>query len=216
MKTMGLRRLLLVSPKTYPHADATARASGADDVLADARVCDSLAEAIAGCHYVFGLSARQRSIPWPRMSPRECATFSQQQTDAEIALVFGREHSGLSNEELEACHYHVAIDADPAYPSLNLAAAVQILCYELRMAGLNGEAVAPASLPATVDDVERFIQHLEQVMVESCFLDPARPGHIVRRMRRLYAKAQPDTQDINILRGILTAVQKRHAIDNNS
>ncbi len=214
MKTMGLTRLMLVSPKFYPDADATARASGADDVLANAVVCDNLGQALAGCHYVFGLSARQRTIPWPQMSARQCASYVAEQDGAEIALIFGREHSGLSNEELEACHYHVTIDANPDYPSLNLAAAVQIMCYELRLAGSEQPVVKSGCLPAPVDELERFFAHLEQVMVEVGFLDPQQPGHIMRRLRRLYSKAQPDKQDINILRGVLSAVQKRQP--NNS
>ncbi len=212
MKTMGLERLVLVAPKSYPHADATARASGADDVLANAKVCTSLAQALQGCHYVFGLSARERTIPWPQMSPRQCADYAAKQGEAELALVFGREHSGLTNEELEACHYHVSIDANPDYPSLNLAAAVQIMCYELRLAGLSltsSEAVIKVgSLPAPVDELERFFGHLEQVMIDVEFLDPEQPGHIMRRLRRLYIKAQPDKQDINILRGVFSATQR--------
>jgi len=208
MKTMGCKRLVLVSPKSYPDADATARASGADDVLANAIVCENLEQALSGCHYVFGLSARQRTIPWPQMSPRECARYAAEQDSAEIALVFGREHSGLTNDELEACHYHVQIDANPDYASLNLAAAVQILCYEMRMASLEQVAPKDNSLPAPVDELERFFVHLEQVIVEVEFLNPEQPGYIMRRLRRLYTKAQPDKQDINILRGVLSAVQR--------
>jgi len=208
MKTMGFERLVLVEPKSYPNADATARASGADDVLANAVVCDSLEQALTGCHYVFGLSARERTIPWPQMSPCECAQYSADHSEAEIALVFGREHSGLTNGELEACHYHVQIDANPNYPSLNLAAAVQIMCYELRLAGAEG-VVKGDVLPAPVEELERFFEHLEQVMIDVEFLNPEQPGHIARRLRRLFLKAQPEKQDINILRGVLSAVQKR-------
>jgi len=207
MKTMGFKHLVLVEPKHYPHADATARASGADDVLANATVCSSLEQAITGCHYVFGLSARQRTIPWPQMSPRECAQYSADQGDAEIALVFGREHSGLTNEELEICHYHVSIDANPDYPSLNLAAAVQIMCYESRLAA-STVSVKGGALPAPVEDLERFFEHLERVMIEVEFLNPQQPGHILRRLRRVFVKAQPDKQDVNILRGVLSAVQR--------
>ena len=214
MKTMGLQRLVLVSPKSYPHADATARASGADDVLANAQVCTSLAQALQGCHYVFGLSARERTIPWPQMSPRQCADYAAEQGEAELALVFGREHSGLTNEELEACHYHVSIDANPDYPSLNLAAAVQIMCYELRLASVQ-PLIKVGSLPAPVDELERFFEHLEQVMIDVEFLDPEQPGHIMRRLRRLYMKAEPDKQDINILRGVFSAVQRTLGVQKN-
>jgi len=214
MKTMGLQRLVLVSPKSYPHADATARASGADDVLANAQVCTSLAQALQGCHYVFGLSARERTIPWPQMSPRQCADYAAEQGEAELALVFGREHSGLTNEELEACHYHVSIDANPDYPSLNLAAAVQIMCYELRLASVQ-PLIKVGSLPAPVDELERFFEHLEQVMIDVEFLDPEQPGHIMRRLRRLYIKAQPDKQDINILRGVFSAAQRALGVQKN-
>ncbi|MBL4851673.1 MAG: RNA methyltransferase [Gammaproteobacteria bacterium] len=214
MKTMGLQRLVLVSPKSYPHADATARASGADDVLANAQVCTSLAQALQGCHYVFGLSARERTIPWPQMSPRQCADYAAEQGEAELALVFGREHSGLTNEELEACHYHVSIDANPDYPSLNLAAAVQIMCYELRLASVQ-PLIKVGSLPAPVDELERFFEHLEQVMIDVEFLDPEQPGHIMRRLRRLYMKAEPDKQDINILRGVFSAAQRALGVQKN-
>ena len=208
MKTMGLKRLYLVTPKFYPHADATAMASGADDLLTQAVVCDTLDQAVAGCHYVFGLSARDRTIPWPQMSPRECAAFSAEQDEADIALIFGREHSGLTNEELQRCHYHVQIDANPEYPSLNLAAAVQVMCYEIRSAGRAEAAVKKGALPAPAEELERFLLHLEKVIVDVGFLDPQQPGHIMRRLRRLYSKAQPDKQDINILRGVLSAVEK--------
>ncbi len=214
MKTMGLERLVLVLPKSYPHANATARASGADDVLANAQVCTSLAQALQGCHYVFGLSARERTIPWPQMSPRQCADYAAEQGEAELALVFGREHSGLTNEELEACHYHVSIDANPDYPSLNLAAAVQIMCYELRLASVQ-TLIKAGSLPAPVDELERFFEHLEQVMIDVEFLDPEQPGHIMRRLRRLYIKAQPDKQDINILRGVFSAAQRALGVQKN-
>lgn len=204
---MGLSKLYLVEPKLFPHAEATAMASGADDLLAKAMVCDTLDKALADCHTVFGLSARERTIAWPQMSPRQCAQFSAEH-DSEIAFVFGREHSGLTNDELERCHYHVTIDANPEYPSLNLAAAVQIMCYETRMAAMGASPAKTGNLPAPVEDVERYFEHLERVITDVGFLDPKQPGHIMRRLRRLFTKAQPDKQDINILRGVLSAVEK--------
>ncbi len=206
MKTMGLNQLYLVEPKSFPHAEATAMASGADDLLAQTKVCKDFDEAIADCHSVFGLSARKRTIPWPQMNPRQCAEYCAE-NEENIALVFGREHSGLTNDELERCHYHVTIDANPDYPSLNLAAAVQIMTYEMRQANTSAAIANTGSLPAPVQDMERYFDHLERVLIRVGFLNPQQPGHIMRRLRRVFSKAKPDKQDINILRGVLTAVE---------
>jgi TrmH family RNA methyltransferase len=212
MKTMGLDELGLVAPKRYPSAEATARASGADDLLDRAAVYPGLHEALAGCHLVVGASARVRSIPCPMLGPRECATMiAGQASGSRAAVLFGNEQSGLSNAELDRCQYLVRIPANPDYSSLNLAAAVQIIAYELRMASElpSGEVDQGRPVPVDSAEMERFYRHLEQVLVELEFLDPGNPRQLMRRLRRLYNRAGPDGNEMNILRGILTATQQK-------
>ncbi len=213
MKTMGLTQLHLVNPRLFPHADATARASGADDVLAAAKVCADLDEALAGCRLVVGASARSRSIPCPVIGPAECARMAADaSSQGEVAMLFGCEQSGLSNSEIDRCQYLVQIPTNPDYGSLNLAAAVQILCYEVRVALLDLQDVNGASgvhVPVSADEMERFYVHLEQTLVQLGFLDPANPRHLMRRLRRMYNRARPDENEVNILRGILSATQER-------
>ncbi len=215
MKNMGLSRLVLTRPALFPHAEATARASGADDLLYQAQVVDSLDAALAGCGLVVGSTARRRSLSAPELDPRACAEgLLDACQHGPVALVFGRERTGLTNEELDRCHFLVRIPTDPAYSSLNLAAAVQVLAYELRMAALNRDEVADppapgAPPPAPADELERFYEHLETVLMETGFLNPANPRQLMRRLRRLYNRARPDQNEINILRGILTAVGER-------
>jgi TrmH family RNA methyltransferase len=207
MKTMGLDRLCLVSPKLFPHADATARASGADDVLAAATVCTDINTALQGCRLVIGASARSRSIPCPVIRPAECARKAAAESEqGEVALLFGCEQSGLSNAEIDRCQYLVQIPTNPEYGSLNLAAAVQILGYEIRVAHEDtGVGQLTEHVPASADEMERFYEHLEQTLVELEFLDPGNPRQLMRRLRRLYNRARPDENEINILRGILAA-----------
>ncbi|MCF6323359.1 MAG: tRNA (cytosine(32)/uridine(32)-2'-O)-methyltransferase TrmJ [Gammaproteobacteria bacterium] len=215
MKNMGLASLYLVEPKVFPSAEATSRASGADDVLAQAVVCNSLDEALAECSLVVGASARLRSITWPQLDPRECAAkVVAECANGPVALVFGREHSGLTNAELSRCHYLVNIPTNPEYPSLNIAAAIQVIAYEVRMTQ-EKDGVVVAKRPdsddaefATMKEVEQFYAHLEEVMVQSEFLDPAKPKFLMHRLRRVYNRARLEKQELNILRGILTAVQK--------
>lgn len=212
MHTMGLSRLYLVNPKHFPCAEATARASGADDLLAQAEVYESLPQAIAGCRIVFGMSARSRNISWPSLEARACGALAAAEAVAgEVAMVFGREHSGLSNAELDYCNYLVHISTNPEYGSLNLAAAVQVIAYEVRMAVMAGTCLplkSPTELPpALTDEIEGFLRHLEQTLVEIGFLDPSRPRLLMRRLRRLFFRARLDVQEVNILRGILTAAQ---------
>jgi len=214
MKNMGLSRLVLVSPRQFPADEATARASGADDVLADAQVVGSLDEAIAGCTLVCGTTARDRSIEWPTSSPREFAGQLVSEADTgDIAVVFGRESGGLTNSELDRCHVRVAIPANELYPSLNLACAAQVLAYEIRCAGLTAAGsdadIDSSELPVGAEDMERFYRHLEEVLVEIDFLDPGQPKKLMRRLRRLFNRAAPIANEMNILRGILTAVQQR-------
>lgn len=213
MKNMCLERLYLVEPNDFPSAEATSRASGADDLLARAVVCSTLEEALAGCHFVAGTSARSRSIAWPVMAPRECAArLVEESSVGDVALVFGREHSGLTNEELERCHYLVNIPSNPNYSSLNLGAAVQVLVYELMMAEPLARPVAVGEEGrelATADEMESFFGHLEQTLVELEFLDSNQPRKLMRRLRRLFNRARPDQTEVNILRGILSAAQGR-------
>jgi tRNA (cytidine32/uridine32-2'-O)-methyltransferase len=213
MKNMELDRLYLVRPHHFPHEESTARASGADDVLAAATVCSSLQEALAGCQLVFGASARsRRTIPWPQVDARGCAGIVRQQGgEGEVALVFGREHSGLSNDELELCNYLVHIPTNPDYSSLNVAAAIQVVAYELHMARLGEWQGTPSNkedVPASADEVEGFFAQLEQTLVATEFLDPDNPRQLMRRLRRLFNRVRLEKAEVNILRGILTSVMK--------
>ncbi len=221
MKNMGISRLILVDPQDFPSENAVARASGATDILNNAQVVGTLEEALAGCTLVLGTSARDRRIPWPLLDPRECAASCLEQAGAgaEVALVFGREDAGLTNEELQRCHFHVHIPSDPEFGSLNLAAAVQVLTYEVRMAwlALQGKPTKMAKLEttamhstevATADEMELFYSHLEAVLVKIGFLDPLKPRHLMPRLRRLYGRSAVSKLEMNILRGILTETDK--------
>lgn len=209
MKTMCLDRLYLVRPARFPSAEASARASGAADVLQRATVTDRLEEALSGCGLVIGASARQRALPWPLLGPRDCArrivTEAQQGV---VAVVFGNEQSGLSNAELKHCHLLTQIPANPDYSSLNLAMAVQVIAYEIRVAA-GGEATLPIRREtplATSEQLEHLFAHLERVLRGSDFLDPANPKHLMLRLRRLFNRAELDENEVAILRGILSAV----------
>jgi tRNA (cytidine32/uridine32-2'-O)-methyltransferase len=215
MKNMGLQRLTLVKPKRFPDDEAVWRSAGATDVLEKAVVVETLEEALADCSLVVGTSARDRRIPWPVIDPRECAEqVTPQLANQKMALVFGREDRGLTNEELHKCNFHVHIPTNSEYSSLNLAAAVQVLSYELRMACLHQDS--SASQPtrewdrpyATAGELELFYQHLEQTLIEIDFLDPGNPRQLMARLKRLYSRVRPDRMEVNILRGMLTAVQK--------
>jgi TrmH family RNA methyltransferase len=221
MKNMGLSKLVLVDPVDFPSPEARARASGADDILDAAQVVATLEEALVGCSLVVGTSARDRRIPWPLLDPRECGRTSVEQAQAggEVALVFGREYAGLTNEELQRCQYHVHIPSNPEFSSLNLAAAVQVLVYEARMAWLELEGLPSKvekvettamlnAMPVTVDELERYYEHLEGTLVEIGFLDPEKPRHLMSRLRRLYGRANISKLEMNILRGILTETQR--------
>jgi tRNA (cytidine32/uridine32-2'-O)-methyltransferase len=215
MKNMGLRHLYLAAPLDFPHREATYRAVQASDILDAARVTETLQEAVADCSLVIGTSARERRIQLPQLSPREfgprCIAMP---AGEQIALVFGREDSGLSNEELRLCHAHVHIPTSVRYTSLNLAAAVQLLSYELRMAAL-GALGSTASAPdwdeplATVEGMERFYAHLEITLTEIGFLNPAAPRQLMTRLRRLFNRVRMDQMELNILRGMLTEIRKR-------
>ncbi|MBX8588387.1 tRNA (cytosine(32)/uridine(32)-2'-O)-methyltransferase TrmJ [Pseudomonas cichorii] len=217
MKNMGLSRLVLVEPRVFPSPEADARASGAGDILEGAQVVATLEEALVGCSLVLGTSARDRSLPWPMLDPRESGVKVVEQAGqgAEVALVFGREHAGLTNEELQRCHYHVHIPSDPAFSSLNLAAAVQVLAYEVRMSWLAAQELTAAPVAtarnaelATMDEMEGFYGHLEAALVDIAFLDPEKPRHLMARLRRLYGRSEVERSELSILRGILTETQK--------
>jgi len=211
MKNMGVRDLALVNPKHFPHEDATARASGAEDILDNARRFATLPEAISDCVYVAGASARSRTINWPSMGPRECAArLTSEMSQGTVAAVFGPEKSGLSNEDLDHCNTLLTIPTDPGFSSLNIAMAVQVFTYELRSAQLidEGPVFEAEAPPATSEEMEYFYTHLEQVLRDIRFLDPDNPRHLMRRMRRLFIRARPDHNEINILRGILTAIDR--------
>lgn len=211
MKNMGLKRLYLVRPEHFPDAEVTARAAGANDLLANAVVVETLEQALVNCRLVIGTSARSRTLPWPMLSPRQCAEKIALETgEDEVAIVFGQERSGLSNEELADCHYHVQIPTDPNYSSLNLAQAVQVLAYELRTIVI-GEYNEPARTEkrATADAMHAFYKHLEKVLIELKFLDPDCPKQLMHRMKRLFNRAQVEELEMNILRGILSAIEKK-------
>jgi tRNA (cytidine32/uridine32-2'-O)-methyltransferase len=210
MKTMGLSDLALVAPKTFPSEEATARASGADDVLANATVASTLVEAVHDCGFVVGASARLRGLRWPVVDPRTCAEEIWRHVGRDkTAIVLGPEQSGLTNEDLARCQRLVHIPTDPDFGSLNLAMAVQVLCYELRMARVASE-VSVAELRdaplATVEELERFHEHLERVLTEAGFLHPDHPRQLRLKLRRLFLRAALDRNEINILRGSLAAL----------
>jgi len=213
MKVMGLTRLHLVTPKIFPHADATARASGADELLQHATLHASLDSAIAGCGLVLGTSARLRSLAMPQLDARAAARRALSESGQhEVALLFGRERYGLTNEEMQRCHMLVHIPSNPDYSSLNLAQAVQIIGYELRMAALGGDGQVLDALgwdPVDGLQMERFYEHLQQTLIDIRFLNPEQPKKLMMRLRRLFNRARPDQNEINILRGILTAAQQR-------
>lgn len=210
MKTMGFARLVLVNPKCFPDAQATAMASGAGDVLASAQIVSSLSEALQGVTLALALTARRRDLAtaplWARDGAAELAAAK-----GEVALVFGNETSGLSNEELALCSRWATIPANPEYSSLNLAAAVQLLCYELRIA-LGAVPSAPtftaAGTPATHDEVEGLMAHLEGEAVASGFLDPDNPRRLMLRLRRLFARTALEKEEVNILRGLLASFRQ--------
>ena len=211
MKNMGLASLVLVNPKRFPVVVAFALAAGAIDVLEHARVVDSLAEAIGDCVVAYALSARVREWGLETIAVREAAAAALADArSGEVAFVFGNEASGLTNEELLACQHHVRIPTDPGWSSLNLAQAVQVVAYELRMA-LTGGAISEARAEplATVAELEGLYGHLEKASLESGFLDPANPGRLAERYRRLFARGRVEREELNIIRGLLNALSKR-------
>jgi len=214
LRVMGLRELVLVRPHAFPHADATAMAAGADDILAQARVCTTLDEALADARLVFGTSARRRSLAWPECDARAAAASATTEAGP-AAFLFGRERSGLTNAELDTCHCLLHVPTANDYGSLNLAQAVQIVAYELRMATVAAPTSAPPSPPApatgepmpTHEDMQRLYTHLETTLTEIGFLDPDNPRLLMRRLRRFFHRSRPSALEVNILRGMLRAAQ---------
>jgi TrmH family RNA methyltransferase len=209
MKTMGFHDLVLVNPPAeFPNNEARQMASGAQDVLAGARIAGTLAEAVEGCGLVVASSARYFRLGVPELDPRQCA--AQVLSAARVqtaALVFGPERSGLTNAELELCHAITYIPANPDYTSLNLAQAVQLIAYELRMAEPYSRTLPPPEAPlARPEDLQLFYAHLERVLLGSGFLDPANPRHLMRRLKRLFNRTRLDSNELNILRGILSSL----------
>ena len=226
MKTMGLVKLVLVAPKTYPHPDIDALAAGATDLIEHIEIVDTLEEAIKDCHIVFGTSARSRTIPWPLLDARPAAELSlkavatQQQ---EVAVIFGREDRGLTNEELAMANYHVTIPVNTDYGVLNVAQAIQVICYEMRMAAMEFTAkiADPEAKMHVTDDVdmqwdeplvthehmEQFYPHIEKMLADIEFMDPKNPRLLPLRLRRLFGRIQLDRMEYHLLRGIFSRVQ---------
>ncbi len=212
MKTMGLNSLKLVAPKDYPSAEATARAAGADDVLASADVTHSISTSIDKSTLVFGTTARDRSEKWPIVSPREAAKLVANEVAAggRVSILFGRERSGLDNQELASCHQLIRIPVNPEYSSLNLAAAVQVLAYELRL--LSDSQSPPENDKetelASMGDQDAFLQQLDQVMQQTGYLEVDHPGLVRFHLRRLLLRALPTSKEIKMLHGILRSIRK--------
>jgi tRNA (cytidine32/uridine32-2'-O)-methyltransferase len=209
MKNMALSDLVLVRPRAFPHAEANALAAGADDVLAQARIVSTVAEAIGDCSFIAGTTSRPRSYYWEFTTPRDVAgRIVSLPQESRTALLFGSERYGLGTEDLNYCNVLVRIPANPDYCSLNLAMSVQLLAYEIFMAREQPGSRTQLELPlAASQDVEHFYGHLHQVLEEIDFDD--RTGHLMERLRRLFNRAQLDRNELNILRGVLSAVQGR-------
>lgn len=215
LKTMGFSRMTLVAPQRFPHPEAIALAAGADDLLDGACIVPDLASAVAGCRWVLGSTATQRSVPMPELSPREAAAqLLAASVDGEVALVFGPERTGLENHELQLCHASVCIPTDPDFSSLNLAQAVQVLAYELRLAALAaaGRAPLPEPMrddpPATHGQLERFFDHLDRALHAIDFHKGRGGTTVMRRLRRLFLRARPDDRELRILHGVLADAER--------
>ena len=217
MKTMGLSQLYLVAPKELPDGQAYALSAGASDILANAKVFDTLQQAITDCPLVIGSSARSRTLSWPMLEPRECGVMAVKEAATHpVALVFGRESSGLTNEELQLCNYHVCIPANPEYSSLNLAMAVQIVTYEVRVAALAAKpqvATVDETVYPSSEQMERFYVHLEETLNDTGFIIKQHPGVVMTKLKRLFTRARPEEAEYNILRGILTSMLRLEKVD---
>ncbi|MGA9422145.1 MAG: RNA methyltransferase [Rhodanobacteraceae bacterium] len=213
IRTMGLSRLALVAPHRFPHAEAVALASGANAVLDNAVVSNRLVDAIADCRMVIGATARRRGVALPELTPREAAQHlvAAASGGAEVAVVFGNERAGLDNDELACCHAALMIPSDPEFPSLNLAQAVQVVAYELRLELCDGSRRSESTnrdMPASSAQMEGFFGHLGRMLDDIDFHKGRSPRPIMRRLRRLFLRAQPDQRELRILRGILSDAQR--------
>ncbi|MBW5418425.1 tRNA (cytosine(32)/uridine(32)-2'-O)-methyltransferase TrmJ [Vibrio cholerae] len=213
MKVMGLSQMVLVDPQCQVDVQAIALAAGASEIALNAQIYPTLEAAVADCGLVVGTSARSRTLEWPMLEPRECGEkLISEANQHSVAMVFGRERTGLTNDELQLCHYHVCVPANPEYSSLNLAMAVQLLSYEVRMAYLTlQQSLQSNTLQEEYprhQELERFYVHLEQVIMQTEFISAQQPGQVMNKLRRMFTRARPETQEINILRGILTSVQR--------
>ena len=214
MANMSFSKLTLVDPQCPIGEIAYARASGAHSIIDDRETCSDLAQAIAGCGFVVAASARRRTLAWPELTPAQLADkIGDIGTTGQVALVFGREHSGLTNEELQLCNAMVCIPTNPDFSSLNVASAIQVICYEIFSRQPEADNVSKptdeSDLPASSDDVERYFEHLQRVLQSTEFLDPQQPGLIMQRLRRLYLRSELTRNEINILRGMLSAIEKK-------
>ena len=212
MKNMGFNDLWLVNPKRFPDPQADWRAAGATDLLEDTRVCSTLNKAIADCQLVIGTSARVRNIPRPSIFAKELpGLVSRHPADLKVAILFGREGSGLTNDELQLCHYHLQIPSDEGYPVLNVAMALQIVVYELFISA-SGKQKKEAEWDrpiASSNEVEMMLEHLEQVLFESEFIDRQNPGKTLVRLRRMFMRIKLDETEVQMMRGILKHLHKR-------
>ncbi len=212
MKNMGLTELVLVNPYDFPSDKAIYRAASAEDVVRCARVVDTVEEAIADCQLVIGTSARNRRIPWPMLTPKECGKQVSIAASKKklVGLMFGRESKGLKNDELQKCNYHVSIPTGEAYTSLNLAMAVQVITYEIFQARIS-DAVSSTNWDrplASAESMEHLYRHIEATLVQVKFHDKDNPRQLMTRIKRMFSRIQPDQMEVNILRGFLTAINK--------
>lgn len=211
MKTMGLSQLILVSPEKFPHEQATFRAVGADDLLSCALVVSELKEALVNCEWVIGASVRQRKLSRPIYDPKNCAQKIRDELMGNVAIVFGRESSGLTTEELTLCHDQICIPTNPDFSSLNVASAVQVISYELRMAMLSEKTLDIKSCPqdplANADEVAGFYEHLRKTLLDLNFLHVQQPKRLMERLQLLFNRAHLTTTELNILRGILRSIE---------
>jgi tRNA (cytidine32/uridine32-2'-O)-methyltransferase len=218
MKNMQLSNLALVNPKCPVGERAYARASGANGILDEMTKFNTLPEALADCHLVIGTSARTRSLSWPQLNPRELGEKALAlPDDQKLAIVFGREHAGLTNEELQHCHFTVNIPTNPDFSSLNVGAAVQVISYEIYQqyqhslaisADTNDQLASEEESMASSAELEGYFHHLEQVLISTGFIDAENPRQMMKRLRRLYQRVLPTQNEVNILRGILSSVEK--------
>jgi len=213
MKNMGILDLALVEPKEFPSDVATFRSKAAKDILEKASVHRSLEEAISECELVVGTSARGRTVPWPVLNPREAAEEMRKSSlNGKVAIVFGREDRGLTNEELGLCNFHVHIPSDPEYSSLNLSQAVQILAYEIRLSYLQDRHVNKEYWDvelANNEQTERLINHMDELMQEVDFYDVENPRKLLVRVRRFFKRSKIDVMEANIFRGLFATIQKK-------